>query len=149
MSILLFSFFFTPPYSTTIGHVSTTLRHALHTNNAPLFALFLDAKSCFDKILFESVIVEAYRTGTNDQALIHIRNRLQNRKTYCEFDTHLISPRNDKLGVEQGGRLSDKYFRLCGNNPLNTAQASHLGIHIPNLDPSSPPHPHCGNRPSR
>ena len=66
--------------------LTETMQHTMYITKQPLFTIFLDAKSCFDRILFESVIREAYLAGTRDQGLLLIKNRLVNRKTFCEYD---------------------------------------------------------------
>ena len=41
-----------------------------------------------------------------------------------------MGPINDKLGVEQGGDNSDRFYKLTNNTQLNTAQHSGLGVDI-------------------
>ena len=77
-----------------------------------------------------SIVKEAFLAGTQDQGLILIKNRLENRQTYCEYNKTIMGPIKDKLGVEQGGKNSDRYFRLCGNNQLKSAQRSGLGSNL-------------------
>lgn len=50
-----------------------------------------------------------------------------------------MGPIHIKLGVEQGGRLADKYFWLCGNDQLTAVQTAGLGLHI--KFPSTPATP--------
>ena len=107
--------------------LTETILISAHHHKQPLYCLFLDAKSCYDKILYQSVVREAFVAGTQDQGLIFIKIRLENRQTYCEYSKTMMGPIQDKLGVEQGGKNSDSYFRLCGNNQLETAQRSGLG----------------------
>ena len=109
----------------------------LYSNNVlkrPLYALFLDAKSCFDRVRVQNVIKNAYRTGTSDSSLNLISNRLSNRSSFIKFNNDVIGPIHDSLGVEQGGLLSDRIFRLVGNDQLLFAQLSNLGVplHYPN-----------------
>ena len=92
--------------------------------------ILLDAQSAYDKILIESVVKQAFLAGTKDQGLMYINNRLKNRKTYCEFNKTLMGPINDKLGLEQGGKSSDKFYRLCNREQLAVAQGSGLGVHM-------------------
>ena len=94
----------------------------------PLYALFLDAKSCFDRVRAQNVIKKAFCTGTANQSLYIINNRLTNRSSYIKFNTDVIGPINDTQGVEQGGLLSDRLFRLVGNDQLLVAQISELGV---------------------
>ena len=79
---------------------------------------------------FESLVREAYLAGTRDQGLLLIKNRLENRVTYCEYDKAIMGPIKDKLGVEQGGQNSDRFYRLVGNFQLNSAQLSNLGVNL-------------------
>ena len=39
-----------------------------------------------------------------------------------------MGPICDKLGLEQGGKNSDKFYRLCNNSQLKVAQQSGLGV---------------------
>ena len=75
-----------------------------------------------------------YRTGTSGYSLNMINNRLTNRSSYIKFNNDVIGPINDTQGVEQGGLLSDRLFRLVGNDQLLFAQISKLGVplHYPN-----------------
>ena len=41
-----------------------------------------------------------------------------------------MGPICDKLGLEQGGKSSDKFYRLCNNSQLSVAQHSGLGVTI-------------------
>ena len=41
-----------------------------------------------------------------------------------------MGPISDKLGLEQGGKNSDKFHRLCNNPQLDSAQKSGLGVHL-------------------
>ena len=77
----------------------------------------MDAKSAFDKILLEFIIRNAFLAA-----------RLSNRLTYVEFEECLMGPIADKCGVEQGGILSDRQYKLANNEQLKTTQQSELGI---------------------
>ena len=80
------------------------------------------------------MIENAFRTGTTGHSLNIINNRLTNRSSYIKFNNDVIGPINDTQGVEQGGLLSDRLFRLVGNDQLLFAQISKLGVplHYPN-----------------
>ena len=86
--------------------------------NRPLYAMFLDAKSCFDRVLRQSVIRSAYNVGTTGNVLNIINKRLGNRSTLLKFRDQVIGPIHDTKGVEQGGLLSDREFCLVGNDQL-------------------------------
>ena len=48
----------------------------------PIYVLYLDAKSAFDKPLYEILGRRLYLDGTRDQNLAYILNRLENRITF-------------------------------------------------------------------
>ena len=83
-----------------------------------LYVLLLDAKSAFDKILPEFIIRNAFLAGSRGQGLLYLADRLSNRKTFVEWDKCLMGPILDKLGVEQGGCLSDLQYKLANNEQL-------------------------------
>ena len=88
--------------------LSECILFSLHTARKPLFCIFLDAKSAFDKILIEFCIRSAYLAGSEGHGLLYLNNRLKNRHTYIEWDKTLMGPVLDRLGVEQGGCNSDR-----------------------------------------
>ena len=102
-----------------------------------MFVLLLDAKSAFDKILAEFIIRNAFLAGSRGQGLLYLADRLSNRKTYVEWDKCLMGPILDRLGVEQGGCLSDREYKLANNEQLATAQLSKLGISMNGICVSS------------
>ena len=110
--------------------LSECIQFSLFTNKKPLYVIFLDAKSAFDKILREFCIKDAFLAGTQDQGLIYLDNRLKNRKTYVEWNKVLMGPIHDKLGVEQGGCNSDRLYKLANNKELKVTQESHLGLSL-------------------
>ena len=88
----------------------------------------LDAKSAFDKILPEFIIRNAFLAGSRGQGLLYLADRLTHRKTVVEWDKCLMGPISDLLGVEQGGVLSDRLYKLANNEQLKVAQQSQLGL---------------------
>ena len=110
--------------------LSESLNFSLYSLKKPMFLLLLDAKSAFDLIPKESIIVNAFKAGTTDQGLVYLDNRLGNRLTYCEWSKTIMGPIIDKLGVEQGGVNSDKLYKLANNDQLNVAQLSDLGVQL-------------------
>ena len=106
------------------------IQNSIHVSKKPIFVLLLDAESAFDKIVRECAVRNAYLAGTTDKALLYINHRLENRKTFVEWDKVLMGPILDKLGVEQGGVNSDKIYKLCNNVQLSTAQKSGLGLDL-------------------
>ena len=97
----------------------------------------LDAKSAFDKILSEVIIKNAFLAGSRGQGLLYLADRLANRLTFVEWDKCLMGPILDKLGVEQGGVLSDRLYKLANNEQLSTAQLSQLGLAMGSICVSS------------
>ena len=108
--------------------LTETILHSTLVSRKPVFALFLDAKSAFDKVVIQCAIRSAYLAGTRDHGLLYLLNRLSNRRTFPEWDKVLMGPIMDLLGLEQGNVNSDRIYKLCNNNQLNTAQYSRLGV---------------------
>ena len=108
--------------------LSEVIQFCLYASKKPIFILLLDAKSAFDKILIEFIIKNAFIAGSRGQGLLYLADRLSNRRTFVEWDKCLMGPILDKLGVEQGGCLSDRLYKLANNEQLSTAQDSMLGI---------------------
>ena len=48
--------------------------------------------------------------------LLFLDNRLKNRKTYVDWAKVLMGPISYKLGVEQGGILSDRLYKLANKS---------------------------------
>ena len=48
-----------------------------------------------------------------------------------------MGPILNKLGVEQGGCLSDRFYKLANNEQLSTAQDSKLGVTMNGVSVSS------------
>ena len=110
--------------------LTESINYSLFSAKKPLFLLLLDAKSAFDLVPKESIIVDAFKAGNRDQGLIYLDKRLGHRRTYCEWSKTLMGPIMDKLGVEQGGVNSDRLYKLTNNNQLKVAQISNLGIDL-------------------
>jgi hypothetical protein len=110
--------------------LTESIQFSLFSAKKPLFVIFLDAKSAFDKILREIVIKNAYLAGSQDQGLVYLDNRLKFRKTFIEWDKTLMGPICDKLGVEQGGCNSDRLYKLANNLELTITQNSLLGLNM-------------------
>ena len=110
--------------------LTETIQHSLFVDFKPVFVLFLDAKSAFDKILRELVIRAAFLAGSRGEGLIFLDNRLKNRKTFVEWNKLLMGPILDKLGVEQGGINSDRLYKLANNVELLLTQQSGLGVNL-------------------
>ena len=96
----------------------------------------------FYDVLRHNVIGNAFNVGTTGNFLNIINNRLSNRSLYIKYNNDVIGPINDTQGVEQGGLLSHKPFRLVGNDQLLFAQISQLGVPL-----SYPNHPNSNSIP--
>ena len=108
--------------------LTETIQYSILASKKPVYALFLDAKSAFDKVIIQCAIRSAYLAGTRDQGLLYLLNRLSHRRTFPEWDKVLMGPIADLLGLEQGNVNSDRIYKLCNNNQLKTAQNSRLGV---------------------
>ena len=105
-------------------------KFSLHVLQQPLFILYLDAKSAFDKVLRQLLIRNLYFCGTTGKELLHINNRLENRKTMAEWDKVLMGPIADQQGVEQGGVNSGDFYKIYSKSQLQMAQDSKLGVQL-------------------
>ena len=110
--------------------VTEVIQHSLFVAKTPVFVLFLDAKSAFDKILREICIRAAFLAGSSGQGLVFLDNRLKNRKTFVEWEKCVLGPILDLLGVEQGGILSDRLYKLANNAELTLTHRSNLGVQL-------------------
>ena len=110
--------------------LSECVQYSLFSSKKPLFCMFLDAKSAFNKILREFCVKAAYLAGSKGQGLIYLDNRLLHRQTFIEWEKVLMGPIEDRLGVEQGGCNSDRLYKLVNNKELILTQSSKLGLHM-------------------
>ena len=110
--------------------LTETVNFSLNVSKKPVFALFLDARSAFDRVLNKILIRNMYLAGTNDHRLIYMNNRLSNRKTFLEFDKQVMGPINDMRGLEQGGCYSSEAYKLYNNEQACAAQHSNLGVNL-------------------
>ena len=108
--------------------LTEVIQHSLHVSKKPMYALYLDARSAYDRAVRQLLIRNLYFSGTTGQELIFINERLQHRQTYCEWDKNLMGPIDDTLGVEQGGVNSDSFYKLLNNEQLLVSQESELGV---------------------
>ena len=69
----------------------------------PVYCLYLDAKSAFDRALREILTRRMYLNGTAGHSLIYLDERLGNRVTFIEREKILIGLVHDQQGVKQGG----------------------------------------------
>ena len=75
--------------------LTETIQHCLFKAKHSIFVLLLDAKSTFDIVIRQNAIVEALKAGTTDQGLIYINNRMEQRRTFPQWETSLMGPIND------------------------------------------------------
>ena len=112
--------------------VTEAIQASLHTNSKPIFLLFLDARSAFDRVVRQLLVRNLYKSGMYGSSLRYIDNRLKNRKTYLEHDKVLMGPIHDKNGVEQGGINSGDFFKIYNNEQFETGHSSNLGVQVSN-----------------
>ena len=112
--------------------LTESIQYSLNASNRPLYALFLDARSAFDRVIKEILIRNIYNSGIKDQTLIYLDKRLDSRRTFCDYDRQLMGPIIDSRGLEQGGITSSEEYKLYNNEQAITAQESSLGVVIEN-----------------
>ena len=112
--------------------LTEVVQHSLNVAKLPVFALFLDAKSAFDRVLREILVRNMFLAGTKDHRLLYLDKRLENRKTYCEYNKQLMGPIHDTRGLEQGGFSSSDQYKLYNNEQGSLAHLSKLGVSIRN-----------------
>ena len=110
--------------------VTEVVQHSIFVQQKPVFLLLLDAQSAFDKILREICIRAAFLAGSEGEGIIFLDNRLKNRHTFVEWNKCVMGPIRDLLGLEQGGKLSDKMYKLANNSELLVTQRSQLGVQL-------------------
>ena len=113
--------------------LTETIQHSLYSLKQPLFALYLDAMSAFDIVLKQLLIKNLFHANTTGQTLLYLDNRLENRKTFIDWDGQLMGPISDERGLEQGGPNSTDFYKIFGEEQLSTAQLSSLGIQLGDL----------------
>ena len=109
--------------------LTEAVQYCLFQSKEPIFAVFLDAKSAFD-VVRQNAMVAAYHAGTRDQSLLYLDARMANRRTFPQWETTIMGPIFDKLGLEQGAVNSDRLYKLCNNSQLLEAQQSGLGVNL-------------------
>ena len=110
--------------------LTETIQYSINVAKKPVYAIFLDAKSAFDRVMKEVLVRNLFLAGTNDHKLLYLDQRLSSRKTYCEFDKTLMGPIHDTRGLEQGGISSSDLYKLYNNEQAQTAQNSGLGVSL-------------------
>ena len=113
--------------------LTEVIQFSLYSLKLPLFLILLDAMSAFDLILREDIIVNAFKAGTCDQALVYLDNRLKSRNTYCEWNKQIMGPIKDLLGAEQGGINNDSIYKLVNINSLMMSSIPNLALTLADL----------------
>ena len=106
------------------------IQYSLYVLKQPLFVIYLDARSAFDKVMRELLVRNLYHAGTTGQELLLVNNRLKNRKTVVEWDGIMMGPIEDQGGLEQGGVNSGDFYKIFGKKQLQLAQDSGLGVQL-------------------
>ena len=58
--------------------VTEVVQHSLYQAKEPLYLLFLDARSAFDRVVINFLIINFYFSGMDGESLLFINNRLTN-----------------------------------------------------------------------
>ena len=117
--------------------LTESINYTVNVSKLPLFSLYLDARSAYDRALREILTRRMYLDGTSGHSLVYLDARLENRVTYVEWDRVLMGPINDQQGVEQGGTNSTEEYKIYNNEQLTAAQDSNFGITIGPISVSS------------
>ena len=112
--------------------VTEVIQHSIHTIKKPVYLLFLDARSAFDRVMPELLIRGLFLAGMDGNSINYVDNRLTNRITYIDWNRRIMGPIYNQLGLEQGGPNSSEFYKIYGNNHLKTAQNSKQGIDLGN-----------------
>ena len=112
--------------------ITEVIQHSLHVRDKPVFLLFLDAQSAFDRCLRQVLVNELYKAGIDGAAITFIDRRLEHRATVYDWNGVLMGPSRDSTGFEQGGINSSEFYKLYNNQQLETAQMSELGVGMRN-----------------
>ena len=110
--------------------LTETIQYSLHVSKKPLYALYLDVRSAYDRMVRQLLIRNLFISGTDGQELVYINERQKNRQTFCEWDKNMMGPIHDNLGVEQGGINFDNFYKLIDNEQLTISQNSELGVRM-------------------
>ena len=109
--------------------ITEVVQHS-KSQKIPLFTLFVDAKSAFDKVVREYLVRNLYLAGVEGDALLLMDHRLSHRNTFYEWGKTLMGPIFDQHGVEQGGINSSEFYKLYNNELLQVLQKSEQGVNL-------------------
>ena len=110
--------------------VTEGIQFSLYNSDKPIFLLFVDALSAFDKVLPQLLVRNLFFHGINGDTLSYIKNRLTSRSTVYEWDKTLMGPARDLTGLEQGGVPSGDFYKVHNNEQIEAAQKSKQGVDI-------------------
>ena len=108
--------------------ITEAIQHSKFSSKQPIFLLFLDARSAFDNVVISYLIRQLYMDGVQGNTLLYLKNRLENRQTFLEYQKRFAGPITDSCGLEQGGVSSSDFYKLYNNPQLSFPQASKLGV---------------------
>ena len=94
-------------------------------------------RSAFDVVLVELLVKNLFTINTKGHSLLYLNNRLRNRRTYIDWDGHLMGPILDEQGLEQGGVRASDLYKIFSQEQLSVAQNSCLGTKLGNLSISA------------
>ena len=110
--------------------LTEAINFSVSTAKLPVFCLYLDAKSAFDRALREILIRRMYLDGTAGHSLLYLDKRLGNRVTFIDWEKTIMGQIHDEQGVEQGGPNSSEEYKIYNNEQLVSAQDSKFGVSI-------------------
>ena len=77
------------------------LQFSHYSLKKPTYVLYLDAKSAFDVVRKEPLLRNLFFLNDGPDILLsHINNRVSHRQTVLDWDTNLMGPIHDELGLE-------------------------------------------------
>ena len=110
--------------------LTESINYSLVNLKKPVFTLFLDARSAFDKALIQILGRRLFLLGTKNHDLSFILRRLENRIIFCEWERHLMGPIKDQIGLEQGGKFSSELYKLYNSEQLTVPQDTGFGTFV-------------------
>ena len=110
--------------------VTEAIQFSLYNSDKPIYLLFPDALSAFDKVLHQLLVRNLFFHGIDGDTLNYVNNRQTSRSTVYEWDKTLMGPAKDLTGVEQGGVLSGDFYKVHNNEQHESAQKSKQGVDI-------------------
>ena len=103
--------------------ITEAIQFSLNVTDKPIYLLFLDAQSAFDRCLRHILMTELFVSGMKDTTLLLVDNRLKSRSTVYQWCDEVLGPSRDITGFEQGGINSGDFYKLYNNEQLKQANA--------------------------